>query len=539
MAEIFLAKRRGPMGFERPVVIKRVLPHLAEEEEFRNMFLDEARIAAALHHPNVVNVQELGQIGGELYLVMEYLGGENVGGLIKAMAAQGERIDHALTAHIVAEACAGLHAAHELRDLDGQELHIVHRDVSPQNIFITYEGAVKVLDFGIAKARERYTQTRTGQLKGKFAYMAPEQCRNHDIDRRADLWALGAVLYELSTGHRVFGRPSELGTIVAITEEEIPPPSAMVESYPPSLEQVVHRALARDPDDRYATAAEMRSDLIAVVRELAPKVDMQAQLASRMKQVFGRQMREKTEMLRQLPVHEDSRDSGTFSKGGRVEVGPESTTELLLVPRPPALPSELESFAFELGTDPDLIATTVKRESVRPALLAAGLGALAMAVVLIGVAVLSSKDEPTEAAPPPHVAQSEAPTIATAVAPAAEPAAAAPSGEREVPAPLPDVHVRIDSDPPGAAVLWDGQDRGHTPLDLVLERDTARHRVELRLEGYDRYAHDITPDVDQRIHWVLEQSRPRAGSSARHPRPHRSTRTRRSGGGNDGFYVFD
>src|SRR5262249_34107635 len=191
MAEIFLGRLVGPSGFERPVVIKRILRQLSHKESFVAMFLDEARIVAGIRHPNVVQVQELGQDTGELYLVMEYLEGESVASLVRRLVAQGERVDYALAAHVVAEACAGLHAAHEAQNL-------VHRDVSPQNVFITYDGHVKVIDFGIAKTEGRMAQTEAGQVKGKFGYMSPEQCKADPLDRRSDVFALGIVLYELS-----------------------------------------------------------------------------------------------------------------------------------------------------------------------------------------------------------------------------------------------------------------------------------------------------------------------------------------------------
>src|SRR5262249_34122249 len=168
MAEILLARLVGPSGFERPVVLKRILPHLAREPEFVHMFLDEARIVAGITHPNVVQVQELGKDGNELFLAMEYLEGETLWGLMRRLAVRGERLDTPLAVRVIVQACAGLHAAHELVDADGHPVNLVHRDVSPQNLFITYAGQVKLLDFGIAKAADRITRTETGVLKGKF-----------------------------------------------------------------------------------------------------------------------------------------------------------------------------------------------------------------------------------------------------------------------------------------------------------------------------------------------------------------------------------
>ncbi|HEY6461638.1 MAG TPA: serine/threonine-protein kinase, partial [Polyangiaceae bacterium] len=175
MAEILLARVVGPSGFERPVVIKRILPHLARQEAFVSMFLDEARIAAGIRHRNVIHVEELAEGPEGLYLVMEYLEGESAAGLMRRIFVRETSLDLALGSYIVAEACAGLHAAHELEDASGQKQHLVHRDVSPHNLFIAYDGRVKVLDFGIAKAADRITRTEAGQLKGKFSYMSPEQ----------------------------------------------------------------------------------------------------------------------------------------------------------------------------------------------------------------------------------------------------------------------------------------------------------------------------------------------------------------------------
>jgi eukaryotic-like serine/threonine-protein kinase len=216
MAEVLLGRVRGPHGFERAVVLKRILPHLARMSSFVDMFLDEARIIARIHHPNVVQVHELGTEGGELFMAMEYLAGESVSSLVRRLATRNAKLDHALAAFIVAEACAGLHAAHELKTDDGALLHIVHRDVSPQNIFITFDGAVKVIDFGIAKSADRVARTEAGQLKGKLDFMSPEQCKSEPLDRRTDVFALGIVLYELLTQRRLFKRPSPAGTIKAI-----------------------------------------------------------------------------------------------------------------------------------------------------------------------------------------------------------------------------------------------------------------------------------------------------------------------------------
>src|SRR5262245_48097918 len=222
MAEILLGKLVGPSGFERPVVIKRILPHLAKRSSFVQMFLDEARVVARIRHPNVVHVHELGKDGDELFMVMEYLDGESLQNVQRRTRKNKERLPLALAAHVVAQVAGGLHAAHELADDAGRPLGLVHRDVSPHNVFITYDGNVKVLDFGIAKFAERATDTEAGQLKGKFPYMSPEQCRGLPLDRRSDVFSLGTVLFELVTGRRLFARDTGLLAMQAVVSDRVP-----------------------------------------------------------------------------------------------------------------------------------------------------------------------------------------------------------------------------------------------------------------------------------------------------------------------------
>lgn len=298
MAEVYLAKLVGPERFERAVVVKRILPHLARDEAFRAMFLDEARLAALIHHPNVVTVHELAQSEGELYLVMDYVEGETLAAILKALAKAGHAMPMHVAVHVLAEACAGLHAAHELVDEQGRPRGIVHRDVSPQNLMVDYHGTVRVLDFGIASAVDRSTSTQSGVVKGKFAYMSPEQARAQKVDRQTDVFALGVVLYELTTGSRLFARPDSLAVVRAICEEPIPSPRDRRPSYPHALEDVLLKALQRDKSERYATAAELRRGLLAVLRELDPEGRAPEDLAALMRAHFADRQTEKRDLLR-------------------------------------------------------------------------------------------------------------------------------------------------------------------------------------------------------------------------------------------------
>lgn len=272
-AEIFLARHEGVAGFHKLVVIKRLLPHLARDTEFIKMLVDEARIVAQLSHPHVCQVYELGQVQGSYYLAMEYLEGMPLSRLLRHAADCLEIPDTRLVCTILRQACEGLHHAHELCDSSGQPSGVVHRDVSPSNLFVTVDGIAKVLDFGIAKARGTQSKTRTGTIKGKYEYMSPEQVRRLPLDRRSDVFSLGIVLYEALTVRRLFYRDSEYEVFRAVTDEPIPLLRQLRPTVPVELEQVVARALARDPDERFATARELGHALDAAVSGLGPEPD--------------------------------------------------------------------------------------------------------------------------------------------------------------------------------------------------------------------------------------------------------------------------
>ncbi|MFZ9887692.1 MAG: serine/threonine-protein kinase, partial [Myxococcota bacterium] len=263
MARVHLARIDGPGGFQKWVAIKRIHAHLVEDAQFVDMFLDEARIAAGINHVNVAQVFDLGRDEDTYWIAMEFLRGEPLREVMRRAAELGVRVPFGVAARIAADAAEGLHGAHELRGRSGQLLGLVHRDVSPHNLFVTYDGYTKVVDFGIAKVVDRLASTRVGTLKGKLAYMSPEQVRGEAVDRRTDIFALGVVLWELTTGRRLFRMDSELDTLEKVQACVVPPPSTLVPEYPPSLEKVVLRALAPRPEDRFQTAREMSRALQA------------------------------------------------------------------------------------------------------------------------------------------------------------------------------------------------------------------------------------------------------------------------------------
>lgn len=258
MAEIFLAKQSGLEGFEKVVVLKRILPHLASDDEFVSMFLDEARIAAKLSHPNVVQIYDLGKADATYYIAMEYVSGRNVQHLITKQQQLGGHLPVEHVARIMAGVCDGLFYAHGRKDYDGKPLNIVHRDISPQNILVSFAGGVKVVDFGIAKASTQLAQTRAGVLKGKYAYMSPEQVRGAKVDHRSDIFALGLVMYEMLTGMRAFERDNSLKTLKAIVQEKPLNPREMNPDIPMEVVKLLSKALEKNPDRRYKTAQEMQ-----------------------------------------------------------------------------------------------------------------------------------------------------------------------------------------------------------------------------------------------------------------------------------------
>ncbi|HVE87439.1 MAG TPA: protein kinase [Myxococcales bacterium] len=291
MAEILAARvLEGPLQ-GRVLVLKRMLPHLARETSYVQMFQDEARILSMLDHPNVVRMFDSGAMDGLPYIAMEYIEGHDVRAAIIAEHRRGRRIPLGQVLAIVAGAAAGLDYAHERKDPSGRPLDIIHRDISPHNLLVTYDGLVKVVDFGIAKAQGRLNETRQTMLKGKLPYMAPEQAGGGAIDRRADVYALGAVLFELTTGRRPYRGKNDLQLLNAILYTPVPQPSTLVAEYPPELERIVLRALARSSSERYGRAEEVRQELLAFAR--AQGLDASAAALGRyMQELFSVQLAE-------------------------------------------------------------------------------------------------------------------------------------------------------------------------------------------------------------------------------------------------------
>jgi hypothetical protein len=257
MGQVFLA-RSGQEGYEKLVVLKRILPHLVEDEEFFTMFQDEAKITMRLNHPNIAQIFEFGEERGVHYLTMEYIAGEDVRRLSKRVATANANLPLGVIIRVIADAAAGLDYAHKARDSKGQPLGLVHRDVSPQNVLVGFDGAVKLIDFGVAKAAGRAQHTGTGILKGKFPYMSPEQAEGLEIDARSDVFALGIVLWELLANKRLFKGDSDVMTQRLVKQCQVPAPSLVERGIPTPLDSLVLKALAKKPEDRFPDAMAFR-----------------------------------------------------------------------------------------------------------------------------------------------------------------------------------------------------------------------------------------------------------------------------------------
>jgi serine/threonine-protein kinase len=384
MAEVFLARHAGPMGFEKILVLKCIHPHLSKQKNFVDMFLDEARLAARINDPRVVQIHELGEANGTYFMAMEYLAGESLSTVLKTAIRGGAVLPAPLAARVVADAAAGLHAAHELRDAKGRLLEVVHRDVSHGNIVVLYSGAVKILDFGVAKARDSLQKsTSAGERKGKYGYMSPEQVRGEAIDRRSDVFSLGVVLWEALTKQRLFAADSELETVRRVIDGVVPMPSAIVKDVPPELDAIVLRALAKERDKRYQTAQELALALEAWLRATGAAATMN-DVAAFMRSAFAERIEMRAKLMRV----------------GALGDGPDE---------PPLADIASDSKQSELHTE--IAALRASRRRVR--ILLAGLGASVLLFAAYNVGRSRSDDVPRASAH--HVERPTTPHAGSAV----------------------------------------------------------------------------------------------------------------------------
>jgi serine/threonine-protein kinase len=435
MAEIWLAKQLGVQGFEKLVVVKRILDQFAAEKEFVQMFLDEARLAATLNHPNVVQIYDLGQEQASFYIAMEFIAGHDLLAILRKCKRAQRTLPPPIAARLIAAACEGLHYAHTRKDNLGNPLNIVHRDVSPSNILVTYEGGVKVVDFGIAKAESHSTKTEAGKLKGKFSYMSPEQIRAMPLDARSDVFALGIVLYEILVGRRLFKRDNELAIMQDILEGEVRPASELRPDVPPALDEILDKALQKDRRKRYGSAQELQ---LALEKYLAstPEPPTSVDVSNFMLELFAEEHAAYRSLLRELPTARPEQLVYIIEQGHRTGTG---NSQVSGFTGPGVRPE---------GDQPQSeVVEAVRRPTGRKKTVAA-VGAL-VGVALVGLLTFAL----TRNSGPPVPVEGE---------------------------------VTVESDPPGATLVVDGlQSKVTTPGTLrmlALEQDV---RVRVEKEGHE------------------------------------------------------
>jgi serine/threonine-protein kinase len=324
MASVHYGRMLGDGGFARTVAIKRLHPHLATDPEFMAMFLDESRLASRIQHPNVVSTLDAATVDGEAFIVMEYIHGESVAALARAARAEGMLPPPAVAASIACDVLHGLQAAHDARSETGEPLGIVHRDISPQNVLVGMDGVARVLDFGVARAAGRLHATRDGELKGKLGYMAPEHLQGRPVDRRADVYAVGVVLWELLTGEALFTAETEGATVTRVLSETIRPPSSIVPSLPPDLDTVLLTSLSRTASRRFPNARAMAAAIEAAIVPARPNA-----VGEFVQEYAGRRLEQRAAAVAKIEsgrVAEIERNDALRSRVGRVVHIPEGST---------------------------------------------------------------------------------------------------------------------------------------------------------------------------------------------------------------------
>ncbi len=412
MATLYLGKRTGAAGFARPVAIKVIHPHLAEDPRFVKMFVDEATLSAKIDDPHVVHVEELGEAHGTYFLVMEYVDGISLAQLLRELGRRKRALSIDLTTWIAAQIAAGLHAAHEATNEAGEPLGIVHRDVSPHNVLLAFKGHVKLIDFGIAKSRTQTKDTQTGSLRGKLAYMPPEQAWGKSVDRRADVYALGVVIWEMLTMRRLFDADNDFLLLERVRAPSVKPPSAVVKGIPAALDDAVMKALSPDPANRPASAEELRALLAHAVPSMTAKTakDLNAVLHAVVPDLIKGARDRLTELL-------GEQDRPSAPPGANDQGRDEEALTTMTIERPEATALfEDDRDAQPLAPPPPVqplavgrSETTVPSKSRRPvAFVLVSLAALSVLflVFAVGVTLAGSRStpavaEPTTTAPPP------------------------------------------------------------------------------------------------------------------------------------------
>ena len=458
MATVYLARLTGMGGFQRFVAMKRLHPHLAGEKEFVEMFLDEARIAARIHHPNVVPILEVGASQVGYYLVMEYIEGDTLARLLARAASTGKKLPVSIALRIAIDMLSGLNAAHDLHDDHNQPVNLVHRDVSPQNVLVGQDGIARITDFGVARAASRLTATRVGQLKGKIAYMAPEQAAGaEELDRRADVFSAGIVVWEALAQKRLFKAENEAATLSRVITEPVPPLFQVSPQVSKEVSAVVMRALERDRDKRFPSCAAF-ADALEAAAASKDKVATPRELAAYVNEVMGQEIAQQRENVRAWLAH--SEPTGTAAPDLSSSIIPSSSVSAAAM----AIPGFVE--ASRSGVTGSLSAVQPPKRSRVPLVLGA---LLLVGLVGAGGFLLTRSATSIRAAAPPPPAEVKVAAPAPAPAPPApEPVASQAPAPSAAPAPVAPVVAPRPAAGGGGAVVPLRQKKKKSPDDVDL-----------------------------------------------------------------------
>ncbi|TXD31719.1 protein kinase [Lujinxingia vulgaris] len=518
MAEIYRATMPGIGGFEKTVAIKKILPHLAENDEFITMLIDEANIIVSINHFNIAQVYDLGCIDDTYYIAMEYIHGVDLAHIIKGMARRGQTVPVPHAVYIGSSICAGLHVAHSKTDEQGNPLRIVHRDVSPHNVLLSYAGDVKLIDFGVAKAAVKESHTQHGVIKGKLLYMAPEQANTSDIDGRADLFAAGLIIYKMLTNRLPFEGDNEFQIYNNIMSKEITPPRILNPQVPEVVDQVVMKLLERDPDKRYQDGYSAKQDLDRALHQVAPGYTVN-RLSRFIDENFS-------------PGAEEARPaSGPGVLAPHTPASPALNTGQHATPDPSAASAEDERDTVDVGAPafqaqmaahhaqagfsqpmrastsaadtgefpaaaapaaPAQAAPTSAKKKIPPAAIAAAVMSL-IVVILLALVVMNGGQEapapdPRSAIPADAIVRAEAP-------------GAAPAPEAAAPEPI--ATLRLATTPESARVFQNGELIGITPITLELPVSDETSLYELKLDGFEEVEFRYAPREDNEVNLEL------------------------------------
>jgi serine/threonine-protein kinase len=509
MAEVFLAVVSGPAGFNKLVVVKQIRAELADDPEFLNMFLDEARLAARLSHPNVVQTNEVGHVGNRYFIAMEYLDGQPLNRVLQRFKRDNTALPLAMHIRILIDVLAGLHHAHELADYDGTPLEVVHRDVSPHNVFVTYDGQIKVVDFGIAKAMNSSSETRAGVIKGKVAYMSPEQARGDRVDRRSDVFAVGVMLWEAMTGQRLWKGLTDVAMLHRIIKGEIPSPCTIKADISERMEAVCMKALIPNREERYASAADFQNALEDLLTEMGERVSVRdiGKLVSktfdqdrvRIKSVIEAQIKKGPSQTMSLPSIDPLAVSGINHGNTR-----------------PSLPSINTGFT-QSGLLPAEGPTSVGKSKSTPSSLTLSASqnppetgskkGIVIAGVVLGAAVLGGIIWLVTLPPPAKgdnatAATSEPQTSAAPTAPAAPPSAN-------------EVEIKVNVNVPEARIFIDEKPVTGNPYAGKFPKDGAPHHIRAEATGYAPKTRMITFENNLQVEMMLEKEASESSTPSR------------------------